>query len=144
MKTKIKLALMGCGLVALTACGAPQQTATGPEAFYAPSSDGQTRLVIFRDNYFGLAVQPKVHVDGNAVGNCTPGQATSVVVSPGEHRVSGATLQEKSIFVTVPKGNTVYVSCAIGLGVLVGPVQFTQREATEAAAKVAKMEGKAD
>jgi hypothetical protein len=137
----LKPALIGLGLLGLAGCGAPQEP-LGPEAFYSPSPDGQTRLVIFRDDYSGLLIQPKVFVDGQQAGNCSPGKVTTVKVTPGTHEVSGATLQEKSITVTVPKGNTVYVSCAIGLGVLVGPVEFAVRVASEAASKVAKMQAR--
>ncbi|WP_434290572.1 hypothetical protein [Celeribacter sp. SCSIO 80788] len=139
MRCSLKTVLMGLGLFVLAGCDTSQQSPLGEEDVYASSPDGQTRLVIFRDDYSGLLIQPKVYVDGQHVATCTPGTATTVAVLPGSHRVSGATLKERSINVDVPNGKTTYVSCAVGFGVLVGKVEFTHRFATEAAPKVAKM-----
>lgn len=138
MKTGIKVIALGCALLALSGC-VEQQAPVGPEAYSAPSADGQTRLVIFRNNYLGFALQPKIHLDGQQVATCVPGTATSVTVAPGAHRLSGATLAEKSIVVNVAKGNTVYVSCSIGVGLIVGSMQLDVRVAEEAAAAIAKM-----
>lgn len=139
MRGILKTAVVCLGLVSLSGCVGSQQAPLGPEAFVTPSADGQTRIIIFRDDFSGLMIQPKVLVDGQPVATCAPGKATAVTVSPGNHRVSGTTLTEKSIEVSVPKGNTVYVSCAIGLGIVVGPVELAVREVASVAPKVAKM-----
>ena len=142
MNTVIKTSVMGLSLFALAGCMSTPSGDLGPEAYYSDSPDGQSRLVIYRESFLGPIIQPKVHVDGKSVAVCTPGRSTTVNVAPGAHRVSGATLQEKSIPVTVPQGKTAYVRCEIGIGLVVGRLILTQQYAEVAAPKVAKLKAR--
>lgn len=125
----------------LAGCDTPAPSTSVPTTLAAQSSDGETRLVIYRTSYTGLAVQPKVFVDGQQAGTCAPGQATTVKVAPGVHRVSATTLTEKAVEVSVPKGGTAYVRCSISAGIVVGGAKLVVVPASEAAPKVAKLKG---
>lgn len=148
MNYLIKTGLTGLGLLALAGCDTPAATGAArvtpaPQAQAPQNATGETRLVIYRTSYMGLAVQPKVFVDGQQAGTCAPGQATTVNVSPGTHRVSATTLAEKAVEVSVPKGSTAYVRCSISAGIVVGGAKLVVVPASEAAPKVAKLQASA-
>lgn len=154
MRYLTKSALVGLGMLAVTGCDAPsttvaanqtpveQETATPQTQAIQNAGDG-TRLVIYRTSYMGLAVQPAVFVDGQQVGTCAPGQATSVQVAPGNHRVTARTLAENAFEVSVAQGSTVYVRCSITPGLVVGGVKLVEVPSSEAAPKVADMQARA-
>ncbi len=118
---------------------AVEQVLEATSAHVVPSTDGETRLVLYRTSFAGLAVQPRLLVDGQDAAKCAPGRATTLKVTPGTHTVAGQTLKEKSLTVSIAEGETAYVKCSISIGLLVGGVKLVSVDAAEAAPKVAKL-----
>lgn len=85
-----------------------------------PPKNGDSRIVVYRDTILGLAVQPNVKVDGRATGDCRPEGAFYVDVKPGKYEVSATTEVTRSVFVQPARGETAYVECSIGLGLMIG------------------------
>lgn len=160
---KLFLRATGAALLAFTlaACDAPTSTpssapptdeakAAEPAAAPAPKAGtlgalppverNKARLALFRTNYFGLAVQPKVFVDGAEIGRCTPGNAYIVDLAPGEHQVSATTEAEKITTFSIAAGETAYINCSIGMGVLVGRAVFERVPQATAMQKAGKFE----
>ncbi|WP_156121806.1 hypothetical protein [Halocynthiibacter namhaensis] len=88
------------GLMALGACGtststttATPETNTATTATAAMTGNGETQIIIYRTSYMGLAVQPKIFVDGRQVGTCTPGAAQTVAVAAGTHELRARALR---------------------------------------------------
>lgn len=105
--------------LALSACasGTPlQETAKANAA--VPADKG--RIIVYRTGLYGAAIQPKVSVDRIERGRCAPRGAFSVDVAPGDHTVAATTETRKESLVHVGAGQTAYLRCGIGFGILIG------------------------
>lgn len=107
--------LLGC------ASGSPVSESVDVEAL--PS--GMSRIVVYRTQVSGTAVQPHIHVDDRETGKCQPEGAFIVDVPPGTHTVSAKTEKLQTIEVTTSAGETVFIECSITLGVMVGHPKLT-------------------
>ncbi len=115
---------------------------TPPDAASAAptkNADGQARLIVYRSSYYGLAIQPKLFVDGKEVGTCAPGNVINVPVKPGAHVISGRTLTEVRSSVNVPAAENVYVECGMRIGLITGTLVLQQNTEADAAPVVKKM-----
>lgn len=91
-----------------------------PEAS-APIPAGQGRLVVYRTQALaGAVVQPAITINGAERGRCSPRGAFSVDLAPGQHIVGAATEVRQEAPVTVAAGQTSYLRCSVGMGLLVG------------------------
>ena len=81
---------------------------------------GMARVVVYRPGIFGTAIQPAVSIDNVEKGKCQPKGAFSADVTAGNHMVSATTEVRRETMVTVQPGQTAYVRCGIGMGLLVG------------------------
>lgn len=144
----LAFALAACDTPTTATTSTPPSETTKPAAAPAPeagtlaslpSIEGKSaRLALFRTNYFGLAVQPKVFVDGREIGRCTPGNAYVVDLKPGEHQISATTEAEKITTFSIAAGETAYINCSIGMGVLVGRAVFERVPEATAQQKAGK------
>ncbi len=90
----------------------------------APIPEGLGRIVVYRNGFFGAAVQPKVSIDGTAMGACKPNGAFLSDIAPGDHVVSAKTEVMRETLVHVTTGQSSYVRCSIGMGFFVGQPQL--------------------
>lgn len=115
MKRLLPILLVG----ALSACASgPSMQELEPGASTIPVNKG--RVVVYRTGILGAAIQPIVSVDGVERGRCQPNGAFTVDVAPGQRIVSASTEIQRETVVTVGQGQTAYVRCSIGFGILVG------------------------
>ncbi len=81
-----------------------------------PGTPGKATIVIYRSigavGVLAMA-QPKVKLDGKAVGTCRRKDKIVVPVAPGAHRLTMATDIADRIDVSVAEGETVYVRCTL-------------------------------
>lgn len=126
-------ALMGALL--LSACASGPTVSASPEA-KAPIPAGASRVVVYRTQIIGAAIQPDVFVDGVKRGSCKPKGAFYADVAPGEHTVSAKTEVRRAAPVTTAKGETAYVRCSIGMGLIAGRPHLESVPAAEAAKEV--------
>ena len=108
-----------------------------------PVRKDRARLVVYRTQFFGLAVQPIVRVDGKETHRCTPNVAFVVDVAPGVHTLSGETEVTANSTVNIAPGTTAYVNCSISTGLLIGRLTFSRVSESEALAKGSKVAVKA-
>jgi hypothetical protein len=106
-------------LAGLAACASGTSMSETPGAMAALGSN-ESQIVVYRTGIFGAAIQPLVQVDGAETGRCAPNGVFTANVAPGEHTVAISTEVTRSVVVEVAGGETAYVKCSIGLGLLVG------------------------
>lgn len=123
MKSAVRTLIGLCVPVILSACatGASLDESVDIEAV----PPGMSRIVVYRTEVAGTAVQPTVSVDGRETGRCRPEGAFLIDLPPGEHRLSASTETTASTTVTTREGEVVYVECSLSLGVLVGHPKLT-------------------
>lgn len=119
MKNNFKFLAASSLMLILSACasGVPVSESNVPKEAIP---DGKSRIAVYRTNILGLAIQPKVSVDGREAGRCTPSGVFYVTVEPGQHTVSATTEVTKTSYISVAEGETAYVKCSIGFGMLAG------------------------
>ncbi|CAG1013917.1 hypothetical protein BURC_00555 [Burkholderiaceae bacterium] len=121
MKSLFRVLLLAM-VALLTAC------ASGPKhAEVASSIPGlkpdEGRVYVYRSNsMLGAAIQPKVIINGKAVGESKPGGFFFVDLAPGPVEVSTSTEVEKKLTFKLDPGQVRYVRTSIGFGVMVGRV----------------------
>ena len=103
----------------LGACATGQSVSDTPRSQIA-LAPGKARIAVYRVEVMGFGIQPTVNVDGRATGTCTPNAIFYVDVPPGKHEITARTEVTATETVTLSAGQTVYVECSIGLGVLLG------------------------
>ncbi len=102
-------------------------------------ASNKSRLIIYRSSYLGLAVQPKIFVNGRETGRCTPGTVIAVDLPAGEHTISSTTETKRTSAITLSPGSTSYVNCRITTGIAIGRATFEQVTENEALAKASNM-----
>lgn len=114
---KIAASLMVC--MTLVGCASGTAIKDTKEASAAIPA-GMGRVVVYRTGMMGSAVQPTVAVDGVKKGVCQPNGAFFANVAPGDRVVSAATEVKRETVVRVERGQSAYVRCSIGFGLMVG------------------------
>jgi hypothetical protein len=78
------------------------------------------RIYFFRSGtMFGAGIQPSVQLNGQVVGESTPGSVFFLDRDPGNYEVLLSTEVERKLTFTLERGQTRYVRMTVGLGVLV-------------------------
>jgi len=104
-------------------------SATGPRysemADSLPSlGENEGRIYFYRNTLAGMAVQPEVTVNGQAVGKSQPNSFFFIDRPAGTYRASARTEAENSIDIVLLARQTAYVEMSIGLGFVVGRPAF--------------------
>jgi hypothetical protein len=91
-----------------------------PQALeFSPDSG---RLYFYRTSALGAAVQPEVKLDGEVVGTAVAEGYFYVDRAPGTYQISTSTEVERTLTVTVEKGQTLYVRLNMSFGFFLGHV----------------------
>lgn len=132
-----RIALLGqlTAFVALSACATGATLSETPAA-QAPIPAGKSRIVVYRTNVMGFAVQPQVTVDSYPTGTCQANGVFFVDVNPGTHRVASSTETTAALQVQAQAARPSYVECSIGMGLAVGRPNLAQVTADSAAGKI--------
>ena len=96
------------------------ETATTTAAT-APAPD-MGRIYFYRTMLLGMAVQPEVKVNGEVVGRAVPNGFFYVDRKPGSYEISTTTEVERTLSLTLDKGQTRYVKLSLSIGFVVGHV----------------------
>lgn len=113
-------------------------TATGTKYTEMDSSlpsieSGMGRIFFYRPGKFwGGGIRPKVWLNGEVIGESTPGGFFYVDNKPGDYQVSLTSEVEKSLTFTLDEGQTRYVRLSVGMGVLVYRVYPELKDESEA------------
>ena len=126
MKTKLTLfvtvlaaALFGVGCVA---SGQKYSEYSSQIADLDPES---SRIFFYRkNNFFGSGVQPQIKLNGKVVGKSQPNGFFYVDAEPGDQQVSAKTEVEKTLIISLSKGQVEYVRSSPALGLLIGRINF--------------------
>lgn len=118
--------------------------ASGPKMAEIQSSiptvkAGEGRVYFYRSgSMLGAALQPKVMVNGKALGESKPGGFFFVDLAPGPVEVATSTEVEKKLTFTLEAGQTRYVRTSVGFGLMVGRVYPELVDNTEGAKAIAE------
>ena len=124
MKTILRLLL----IIALAALAAG--CATGPKFAEVKDSIGnlspeQGRIFFYRTTSLGAALQPKIRVNGEPVGKSVAKGFMFVDKDPGNYEVMTSTEVDRSLSLTLDKGQTRYVRFDVSIGFFAGHVYPT-------------------
>lgn len=100
--------------------------ASGPtvqESGLSSIPENKGRVVVYRTDIMATAHQPRVYVEGAKRGKCQPNGAFSVDVAPGQRTLSylppeAGELDNTLTVVTITEGQTTYVKCSMGMGIM--------------------------
>ena len=95
------------------------ETATTVSTTPAPDMG---RIYFYRTMLLGMAVQPEVKVNGEVVGRAVPNGFFYVDRKPGAYEISTTTEVERTLSLTLDKGQTRYVKLSLSIGFVVGHV----------------------
>jgi hypothetical protein len=129
MKTRNALL---CVSMALAGCASSGPT--GSEFLTGSINPQVARLVIYRTNAMGLAVQPDYNVDNKKVGSSTPNGFVVCELPPGKHQVSVGNFAlnvnlgggTDSWELDLKPGTTTYLQAEPKIGLTVGVVTLNQ------------------
>lgn len=103
-----------------------------------PANKG--RIYFYRNSSIvGVAVQPNISLNGLVVGESKPGGFFYVDVAPGMHEVTARTEVMASVTVPIREGETRYVRSSITMGVLVGRIELTLVETSQASLEISSL-----
>lgn len=84
-------------------------------------------------NIMGFTVQPKLFMNGQHISKIKRNwKETITVFAPGEYYFSAATQLHNDFYLHAKPGNEYYVKCSMKMGVLMGRVQFTLMDPSQA------------
>ena len=129
MKTGIRLLT-----VVLMLAGCASSGPTGKELLTGSIKPDKARLVVYRSNVMGFAVQPDVNIDSKKIGQATPNGFLVCELPPGKHTVSVGNFALNVNFgggtdkwdLDLAPGTTTFVQADIKPGLTVGVVTLNQ------------------
>ena len=124
MKTILKFLAVISFAVMVTGC------ASGPKFSEVKDSFGninaqQGRIFMYRNTTFGAALKPKIKINGESIGKTVANGFTFVDLKPGNYEIMTSTEVDRSLLLTLGKGQTRYVKFNVSMGFLVGHVYPT-------------------
>jgi len=106
----------------LMACAAtgPKFTELSPSVSELAPDKG--RIFIYRKSLVGFIIQPKVMLNGEAIGRAVPRGFFYVDKQPGNYVIITSTEVTRKLSLTLDKGQTRYVRLNVSIGFFVGHV----------------------
>jgi len=72
-------------------------------------SQGKSRLVVYRTEIIGAAIQPKISIDGSETDTCQPNKVFYVDVPAGRHTLTAKTEVTETLVVDASAGASTYI-----------------------------------
>lgn len=122
-KRQILIALGLAAVIGITGCAA-RGPSLGMISDRMPTLQAdQGRIFFYRDKSFvGAAVQPKIRLNGEEVGQSVPGGFFFADRPAGNYEVGASTEVERTVTFTLAPAETRYVRTKVGFGFFVGRV----------------------
>jgi hypothetical protein len=103
-----------------------------------PANKG--RIYFYRNSSIvGVAVQPNISLNGLVVGESKPGGFFYADVAPGMHEVTSRTEVMANVTVPIREGETRYVRSSVTMGVVIGRIELTLVEASQASQEISSL-----
>jgi hypothetical protein len=136
MRTLIRMASSLAIAFVLVGCASGPKYPEVKSSLPALSAE-QGRIWFYRSGtMFGSGIQPSVVLNGEKVGESTPGGFFIVDRPPGNYEVMLSTEVERKLTFTLDKGQERFVRMTVGLGVIVYRVYPELKNAEEARAEI--------
>lgn len=128
---KVRQTIVGAAIVL---AGCASSGPTGKELLTGAIKQDKARLVVYRTNAMGFAVQPDINVDNKKVGQATPNGFIVCDLAPGRHNVSVGNFALNVNFgggtdkwdVDLAPGTTTYIQADMKPGLTAGVVTLNQ------------------
>ena len=138
MQSRHLLFVFSLVLLLLTGCASGPKYSEVASGFDSLDSE-KGRIYIYRPSAVGAAVQPKVKLNGEVIGQAISHGFFFVDRAPGEYQIMTSTEVDRSLSLTLDKGETRYVRLNISIGFLVGHVYPELVDNTEGQAEIEKL-----
>jgi Protein of unknown function (DUF2846) len=135
MKTK----MMGLALACAAATASPAATPAKTSVAIGAPMAGKGQIVFFRPSAMGMAIRCTVRENGAMVGRVGNGKYFVMAVAPGKHTYTAATEAKDTLNMEVESGETYYVKCKIGAGIMGGRPNLSPSDKAAFDAKSAKL-----
>lgn len=121
-----------CAVAVLAGCASSGPT--GREILTGSIKSDKARLIVYRTNAMGFAVQPDINVNGKKIGNATPNGFLVCELPPGKHTVSVGNFAVNVNFgggtdkwdLELAPGSSTYIQADIKPGLTLGVVTLNQ------------------
>jgi len=138
MKIRSLLFIFPAIFLLLTGCASgPKYTEVASSFDSLDPENG--RIYIYRPSALGAAIQPKVKLNGEVVGKAVSHGFFFVDRAPGEYQIMTSTEVDRSLSLTLEKGETRYVRLKISMGFMVGHVYPELVDESEGQAEIEKL-----
>jgi len=136
---RVRKLLAICALMVLTGCASSGIKYTDVGAAPPRLKPGQGRVYFYRTVLIGLAIQPDIKLNGQAVGAAIPGGFFFVDRPHGSYVATATTEVESRLEFTLAAGETKYIRTNLSMGVLAGRISFELVGKPEAEADLASL-----
>lgn len=122
MKVLTKLSIMITLSFVLFGCATSGPKFAEMKSSIARLSSDSGRIYIYRKTAFGAAIQPKVLINGEEVGQAVPNGFFFVDRPAGNYEIVTSTEVKRKLSLTLDNGQTRYVRLNVSMGFFVGHV----------------------
>jgi len=105
-------------LLLLAGCASGPEFRTVENGLSSPPT-GKARIFFYRSTSLGGGIQPEIKLNGTVIGKAEPNGIFFVDRDPGNMEVITGSEVERRLTFTIRAGETRYVRCSVGFGVLV-------------------------
>lgn len=132
-------------LALLVCCVTVANCASGPrfgnvERKLAALPPGMARVYFYRTGLLGAAVQPDVYLNGYRIGECVPNEVFYRDVWPGRFEAVAVTTTERRFTFSIAAGETKFVKCSVGVGLVFGHGQLETIDPVQARRAIQDLE----
>jgi hypothetical protein len=134
--------MIGLALACTVAAAAPAATPAKTAVSIGAPVAGKGQIVFFRPSAMGMAIRCTVRENGAMVGRVGNGKYFVMAVDPGKHTYTAATEAKDTLNMEVESGETYYVKCKIGAGIMGGRPNLSPSDKATFDSKSAKLKPK--
>ncbi len=118
-------------LAILSACAQGVNLQSTPEAI-GILPDGKARVFFYRKGEFvGSGIQPVVKIDGVKTQDCRPNGVFIAELNAGKRSFTVSTEVDSNLVLDIKAGETKYIECKVGLGIIVWRVHLESVDSAE-------------
>ena len=120
------------GLLAVLSACAQGETLADSQTSITALPDDKARVFIYRKGEFlGSGIQPVVKINDIKTKDCQPKSVFIAELDEGHHNFVVSTEGESNLGLDLKAGETRYIECQVGLGVIIWRVHLVEVDAAE-------------
>jgi hypothetical protein len=124
------------GTLLLTGCASPGPKYSEVQKTFPAIAQNSGRIFFYRTSFWGGALRPDIHLNGETIGESVSGQCFYRDVAPGTYTVETHTEASNDVSLLIKAGEVKYVRIDIGMGFVVGHPKPKLVPASEAESEI--------